>query len=157
MGISSLLLFWAYARLLEHKDFLSETFSDFKLDWWMLSLFVSAVLIAVWEYHSRLAKFKQYSPVSLHRDAPHVRFVSRRKDSMWFTFIPLTFFLNGGLFYGYRYAVPSFMFAWALYSVFDVLIRIVNVRLLGEHIHVPHLIGMFLIVIGTSLTYIGGV
>ena len=148
------------------------------VDWWMLYLFVAALTVAIEEYYARVGQFPRFFPVWFSRKKPsgHTLRVSNEdqkqlpeeyyrffpyvginlRESMWFMFLPLSLILNAGLFYGYREAVPSFMFAWAVYTVYDCIIRIINNHLLGEKFYVVHALGMILIVLGTWLTFAGG-
>lgn len=114
-------------------------FAILKPDWWMLYIFVAALTIAALENISRRAMFERY-------------FALRTLAVM----IPMGIVINAGTFYGYRYAVPTFLFAWAVYTVYDVALRIANNRLLGEPFKIVHALGMLLVVGGTFLSYLGG-
>ncbi|GEM_PF-3805810 len=110
-----------------------------KLDWWMLYLFMTAVAVAALENISRRAMFERY-------------FAFRTLAVM----IPISIIIDMGTFYGYRQAVPTFMFAWAVYTMFDVALRIMNNKLLEEPFKIVHALGMLLVVSGTALSYLGG-
>lgn len=110
-----------------------------KPDWWMLYLLVTAVAVAALENISRRATFERY-------------FAFRTLAVM----IPISIVIDAGTFYGYRQAVPTFMFAWAVYTVFDVALRIMNNKLLGEPFRGVHALGMLLVGGGTFLSYLGG-
>jgi len=124
--------------LIGGNDFLDVFAVDFRLGWWMGALFVAAITIAVQEYVARKGSFEKFFP------------------KYYFAMLPFSCAVNFGLYYGYTYAVPTFMFAWAVYTIFDVTIRIGNNALMGEPFKLVHALGMSLIVGGTFLTYIGG-
>lgn len=117
----------------------SSLFLGFRFESWILYLLLAAVSIAVLEYTSRRVAFERF-------------FAVRTLIVM----IPLIILIGLGSFYGYRDAKPSFMFAWGVYTVFDVVLRIINNRLLREPLKVTHLIGMAMVVTGTMFTYLGG-
>lgn len=113
--------------------------NSFEFGWWMLYLFVTALVLAVEENICRRAAFERY-------------FAFRTLIIV----LPMDFTVNTGTFYGYRQAVPTFMFAWAVYTIYDVILRIINNKLLGESFKIVHALGMMLIVLGTFLSYLGG-
>ena len=114
-------------------------FADLRIDYWMLYLLIAAIGIAVFEYISRRAAFGQF-------------FAFRTLIVL----IPLDFIINAGLFYGYRQATPSFIFAWGVYTLFDVALRLINNRLLREPLKLTHVLGMTLVIAGMLMTYLGG-
>ncbi len=140
-----------------------EVLSVMVLDWWMLYLFGGAVLIALEEFVARKGYFNYYSPVTVHFSSPYVRLQLWRSDwpylkSKWLVFLPLIFVEGSLFFYGYGEAQPSFIFAWAVYNVYDVLLRAVSVKfLLKEQFHFSHGVGMILVVFGTFYSYVGGI
>lgn len=106
---------------------------------WMGALLVSAIVIAIQEYFARKGSFD--------------RFFFR----YFLMFAPFSAASSLGLYYGYSHAVPTFMFAWAVYTIYDVVIRVVNnCFFMKESFKLVHGLGMALIVTGTFLTYVGG-
>ena len=112
---------------------------DFEAKPWMLYLFVGALIIAVQENIYRRGQFERYFSWKT------LRFV-----------VPLDFVCCGALFYGYRDAEPSFLFGWAVYTFFDVILRVWNNYVLKEPFKATHMLGMLLVIDGAFLTYVGG-
>lgn len=108
------------------------------IGWWMPALLLAAIVIAVQEYVARKGKFEKFF------------------FSYFWMLLPFSFTSMWALYYGYVHAVPTFMFAWAVYTVFDVVIRIVNNTVfMKEPFKAVHGLGMALIVSGMFLTYAG--
>ncbi|HUO56190.1 MAG TPA: hypothetical protein VMU27_02020 [Candidatus Paceibacterota bacterium] len=146
--------------------------------WWMLELLIAATCIAMYEYSSRtgvmpipflsyspwlheivqkyfLLKFLQYFPIELRFFPLRIVRVPITK-AQWLPLMPLAIATNLCLMYGYRYAEPTFVFAWAVYNIYDVVLRVINNTCLGEPFRFIHALGMAVIVYGTYLTLFGG-
>ncbi len=112
---------------------------DLKIDWWILYVFIASLMFAILENLSRRGMFEKYLSFKT-----------------LLCLIPIEIIANAATFYGYRQAVPTFLFAWAVYTLFDVILRVPNNYLLKEPLKVVHMLGMMLVVSGTFLTYAGG-
>lgn len=132
----------------------------------MAYLFGAALLIAFEEYIARKGLkvqerelFPRYLPFSINkREGTLIPYQVRLEwRSAYCLFFVVNLFLNAGLFYGYRDAMPTFIFGWAVYTIWDVILRSINNFLLGERFYVVHALGMLLVVLGAWLSFLGGI
>ena len=142
-------LFVAVGSLVLYGNELQKKVVDqFTLGWWMLLLFLGCISIAYHEYNSRTRAFSKFYP--------HALTWSELRNSQFTALLWLTIIEGACLFYGYRWAEPSFIYAWSVYNVYDVIVRSVNVKLAGEQLYLSHVLGMVLVVLGTCLSLLGG-
>jgi hypothetical protein len=134
MAITSLsVVFTCFLFVTEGADLFSISFKP-----WMVLVVSGAATIAVYECICRGRVFSRYFSLATQ-----------------LYFLPLIILSHAFLFYGYRYAEPTFLFAWGIYSVTDVLFRIANTYFLREPFRTPHITGLLAVTSGVLLIIFG--